>query len=169
MRRSKKSGMISMLTVFAVILAALPLFEKYVLGHELRQLPGSNYRPAVVDEVSVQNVDALAPAEILGDYGYYPEDRWVEAQCGFRVRTGDSGKIELGIYYPFELTGNEISHIFIDGQWVADFTLDSENTTVALQARPNEEVFIQINSDFSRAPAEGDERTLAFVLTGVWI
>lgn len=112
----------------------------------------------------------LDQSEIIEfDYGYYPDDHWTEAQCGFYVTPTVTGQLVLSIYYPFEITGNQVGHVFVDGQPCLDFTVMADSFEVNIPCEAEKRMYVQINSDFAKEPGEEDKRALAFVLLGIEI
>ena len=161
MERIRKHTFLCILAAFALILAAIPLVQTQMLGMELRRLPGADREDAGNAPVQTSRETAVY------DYGYYPDDQWVEEKCGFRVRTGEAGIIRLEMYYPFALSGREEGHISLDGGHAANFTLTGEHTVIELQGKPNTEHYVQIDSYFAKVRDENDRRALAFVLAGL--
>lgn len=169
--RQKKTMM--MVAVAACILLAVPLAKQYVFGQELRRVPGMaqptlsslDLLSTVPSEISENGEFVEAP--LVSDYGYYSDDHWVEQKCGFYITTGAEGIIELSIYYPFEIKGDQTTHVFVNGQPYGDFTIESENIRYQIQTTPTSKVYVQINSDFAREPDEQDARRLSFVLSEV--
>ena len=161
MAKIGKHKFLCLLAAFALILAAIPLVQTQILGMELRRLPGAD-REDTQAELPLTNRETA-----VYDYGYYPDDHWVEEKCAFWVQTGEAGTIHLEMYYPFELSGREEGHISLDGEHAANFVLTGENTVISLQGTPNTRHYVQIDSYFAKAPDENDRRALAFVLAGL--
>lgn len=145
------------------LLVAVPLVQKYVLRMELRPVPGVQKQVRSVSE----QADAAGLA-MTWDYGYYPDDRWVEKQCGFYAVVPETGSLVLNIYYPFEVTGNQVAHVYVDGQLCMDFTVTGESFDVQIPVEAGQR-YVQINSDFAQSPGETDKRALAFVLSDVTV
>lgn len=163
MRKNKKQIIIS--AVLLVLLVAVPLVQKYVLGMELRPVPGAQSQAQPIQESLTGQPDAAELGMTL-DYGYYPDDHWVEEKCGFYIAVLETGSLVLNIYYPFEITGDQVGHVYVDGQFCLDFTVTGDRFDVEVPVEAGQR-FIQINSDFAQAPGETDKRALAFVLDGV--
>ena len=166
MAKIGKHKFLCLMVVFALILAAIPLVQTQILGMELRRLPGAV--PLADPEPMPEAGPVLTNRETaVYDYGYYPDDHWVEEKCGFWVQTGETGMIRLEMYYPFALSGREKGHISLDGEHATNFALTGEHTLVELQGMPNTKHYVQIDSYFAKAPDENDQRALAFVLAGL--
>lgn len=170
----KKGKMLWIGCILLIVLIAIPLVEKYLLGMSLRPVPGAQMQvqesaaqpDAVPSEDLPLTEDSNEGMPITMDYGYYPEDKWTERQCGFYVTAPSSGEVVLSIYYPFEVTGTQVGHVYLDGQFCLDFVISGENQEVSIPCWEGQH-YIQINSDFAREPGEEDKRALAFVLTGI--
>lgn len=160
--------------VLLVILIAVPTVEKYVLGMTLRPVPGARIQPQVTEapaETASPEDYPAAPVDytdiaITADYGYYPDDKWTEKQCGFYVTTPAAGEIILNIYYPFEVTGDQVGHVYLEGQLFQDFVVSGGNFEVRVPCSEGQH-YIQIDSDFAKEPGNEDKRALAFVLLDV--
>lgn len=160
--------------ILLIVLIAIPFVEKYVLGMQLRLVPGAQMQvqgSAVQPEATPPETASLTESgsedmAITTDYGYYPEDKWTEKQCGFYVTAPAAGEIVLKIYYPFEVTGTQEGHVYLDGQFSLDFVISGENQEVSIPCEEGQH-YVQINSDFAREPGAEDKRALAFVLSGV--
>ena len=160
--------------VLLVILIAVPTVERYVLGMTLRQVPGAQILPQATEapaetaplEDSPATPDAYTDIAITADYGYYPDDKWTEKQCGFYVTAPAAGEIILNIYYPFEVTGDQVGHVYLEGQLFQDFVVSGDNFEVRVPCSEGQH-YIQIDSDFAKEPGIEDKRALAFVLSGV--
>lgn len=146
-----------MVCFFLLVLIIIPFVQKAIHG-ELRQLPMAGGNQGSVYTVG----------QMVEEYGYYPDDQWVGETCAFYIRTGEQGLIKLDIYYPFEITGNEIGHIFIDGIASKDYTLVARNTLIQLQTTPDETHYVTIVNDFYREPDQTDARKLSFVLNHIY-
>lgn len=170
----KKGKMLWIGGILLIVLIAIPLVERYILGMSLRLVPGAQMQvqesiaqsDPVPSETLPLTEDSTEGLPITMDYGYYPEDKWTERQCGFYVTTPSSGEVALSIYYPFEVTGSQVGHVYLDGQFCLDFVISGENQEVSIPCGEGQH-YIQINSDFAREPGEEDKRALAFVLSGV--
>lgn len=160
--------------VLLVILIAVPTVEKYVFGMSLRPVPGARIQPQATEapaETASPKDSPVAPDDysaiaITADYGYYPDDKWTEKQCGFYVTAPAAGEIILNIYYPFEVTGDQVGHVYLDGQFCLDFVVSCDNFEVRVPCSEGQH-YIQIESDFAKEPGNEDKRALAFVLSGV--
>ena len=160
--------------VLLVILIAVPTVERYVLGMTLRQVPGALIQPQATEapaetaplEDSPAAPDDYTDIAITADYGYYPDDKWTEKQCGFYVTAPAAGEIILNIYYPFEVTGDQVGHVYLEGQLFQDFVVSGDNFEVRVPCSEGQH-YIQIDSDFAKEPGIEDKRALAFVLSGV--
>ena len=151
----RKHPLLLKIAIFLLILAAVPLLQSAARGGRLRVLPGFRTQEPSADAVQ---------DGIVAEYGYAPDDGWVERHCAFTVRTGSEGRIVLELYYPFALTGGETGRITVDGDDSVPFALAGENTAVTLAAAPNATHRVVIDCDFA-APNDGsDQRDLAFVL-----
>lgn len=176
----KKNGYV-ILIVSLLIVIITPLIMHGILKESWRQVPGKEQEglssaqeePQLKDlqQSGIQsNVSSsiLNQSEIIEfDYGYYPDDHWTEAQCGFYATPSVTGQLVLSIYYPFEITGNQVGHVFVDGQPCLDFTVTADNFEVNIPCQAEKRMYVQINSDFAKEPGEVDKRALAFVLVGV--
>lgn len=160
--------------VFAVILVAVPLTEKYVLQMSLRPVPGAQIQSQVTEapvETALPESLPTSPADyvditITADYGYYPDDKWTEEKCGFYVTAPAAGELVLDIYYPFDITGTQVGHIYLDGQFYLDFVISAENQEVSIPCEEGQH-YIQVVNEFAREPGAEDKRALAFVLSEI--
>ena len=160
--------------ILLVILVAVPTVEKYVLGMSLRPVPGARIQPQATEapaETAVPESLPVAPDNytdiaITPDYGYYPDDKWTEKQCGFYVTAPAVGVIVLNIYYPFEVTGAQVGHVYMEGQLCQDFVVSGDSFEVRVPCSEGQH-YIQVDSDFAKEPGNEDKRALAFVLSGV--
>lgn len=144
-----------MLTVLCCIavLILVPIVRTNMFGLEPRQMTGGE---TTGDD---QAQEGYVP------YGYYPEDGWVEQESGFFVTTGELGIIELELFYPFEVVGDEKGKLYLNGELALDFEILQETTTLTVSAPTSQDVFIEIRCDFSREPENSnDKRRLAFVV-----
>ena len=170
----KKGKMLWIGCILLTVLIAIPLVQQYALGMTLRQVPGAQMQEqssteeleAVPSETAVPTDKDSDEMAITADYGYYPDDKWTEKQCGFYVTAPADGEIVLDIYYPFEVTGSQVGHVYLDGQLCLDFVISGENQEVRIPCAGGQH-YLQINSDFAREPGKEDKRALAFVLSGV--
>lgn len=161
--------------VLLVILIAVPTVERYVLGMTLRQVPGAQIQPLATEAPAETAPLADSPAApddytdiaITADYGYYPDDKWTEKQCGFYVTAPAAGEIILNIYYPFEVTGTQIGHVYLDGQFCLDFVISGENQEISIPCEEGQH-YVQVNNNFAKEPGVKEKRTLAFVLSRTW-
>lgn len=97
--------------------------------------------------------------------GYWENDFWVGETCEFVVKTGGNGLIELSGYYPYEITGNEILMVSIDGQNSREFVLPDNNFQLEAHCPQNSLVTLTLNSSFAFSATPPDIRTLSFILT----
>ncbi len=157
----RKHKFLIMLAVFLVILAAMPFLQLALRGGSLRRLPG--FRPEGYTELDLSHVGSDREG-IVAEYGYYPDDHWVEGSCVFYIRTGEKGLITLEMFYPFPLEGGETGRASVDGAAAVPFELAGESTTLSLEASPGEVHRVSIECDFARQRDPADRRALAFVL-----
>ena len=183
-----------LLIIAILILVAVPVIRTGVFRKPMRALPGNvtaveksggeEAEPAVTPEVeepsvteAASEIEASPVTEVASEvgmspvfeYGYSPDDRWVERECAFRIMTENSGMIYLDVYYPFEIDGVRKGIIAVNGQEEQSFELTGENTVIGIQGTPDAVNEVQIVSDFAKSPGEdgADQRSLAFVLTDV--
>lgn len=160
--------------VCLAILIAVPLVEKYVLGMTLRLVPGAQKLAQETEgpaETAAPEILPTVPVDydgvtITADYGYYPDDKWTEKKCGFFVTAPAAGELILSIYYPFEVTGAQVGHVYLQGQLYQDFVVPGDSFEVRVPCSEGQQ-YIQIESDFAKEPGSEDKRELAFVLSGV--
>ncbi len=177
--KNKKGYVI--LSVILLVVVMTPLILHGIFKVEWRKVPGKEHESLSSAQEELKKKESQqsgiqnsASTSILNqsdmiefDYGYYPDDHWTEAQCGFYVTPSVTGQLVLSIYYPFEVTGNQVGHVFVDGQPCLDFTVTADNFEVNIPCQADKRMFVQINSDFAKEPGEEDKRALAFVLSGI--
>jgi hypothetical protein len=80
-------------------------------------------------------------------YGYY-SDGWMDESSSLRVMTGSTGKIQLQIFYPGEITGKEESRITIDDRDEKMILINQNSMTVELEAQPRQIVNLKFENNF---------------------
>ena len=103
----------------------------------------------------------LDTARILS--GYH-KDGWTEKHCSFKIRTQALGRIILTGYYPNALSGSERVAVVVNGRRIMEYVIDRPSFRIEAQAPPNSDVTIELNSNFSFVPTNGDIRQLSFLL-----
>lgn len=81
------------------------------------------------------------------DYGYY-EDTWMDEEASVGVMAGKSGKIEIEMIYPGNLTGNERTTIYADGQEALSVPFDDNVMHAELEAEPGTTVDLKFVNNF---------------------
>lgn len=160
MRKYLLTGMILL-----AILVAVPLVETCIFHRTLRLVPGAQPQPEAAAGQEQASDDGISMT-ITAYEGYDPDDRWTEQQCSFSVNAPAAGTIVLHIYYPFEVTGEQTGHIYLDGDWCLDYVVPDGSFALRIPCEAGQHQ-IQAISDYACQPENGDSRTLAFVLTDV--
>lgn len=96
------------------------------------------------------------------------KDGFIGTTGDFIIWIGEKGKLMLRLYCPFEVEGNEICKIYVNNQEMVCAKVKSgENDYVILTDYKNENIVVQIETNFSRRPSNGDERDLSVVISDV--
>ena len=97
------------------------------------------------------------------------EDGFIGTDGDFIIRTGDTGKITIKLYCPFEMTGEEWYRIFVNGQeivWARAVSGVSEQ--VIRTTLQNQLVVVHIETNFAQQPDNGDVRELSMLISDVY-
>lgn len=108
--------------------------------------------------------NSLNDAKILE--GYY-EDGWISPVAKLGLNSGNSGKISLDGYYPFEINNEKLTvDIFVDGVCVKKKIIDSNFFSIDFGTEPKQNVIIEIKSNFVHESGL-DKRKLSFILNSL--
>lgn len=80
-------------------------------------------------------------------YGYY-QDGWMDEEAAVRLMAGASGKIQLELVYPGNLTGRETSTIYVDGKEKLVVRFDENIMNDEIQVKPGSMVEIKFVNNF---------------------
>lgn len=80
-------------------------------------------------------------------YGYY-EDGWMDEEAKLSVRAGASGIIRLEMVYPGNLTGNEESTVYVNGEKTVTTVFEDNITTAEIQVDPFQTVELLVKNNF---------------------
>lgn len=80
-------------------------------------------------------------------YGYY-EDTWMDEEAVVKVMAGTSGKIAIEMIYPGDLTGDETSVIYVDGEEMVTVHFTENVMHEEIQAKPGSLVEFRFVSNF---------------------
>lgn len=97
--------------------------------------------------------------------GIHP-DGWLEQKSSFAIKTLDVGKLDITGYYPWELKGNEIISIYVNGEKKLDYNVETPGFEINLDVPKNEVITVHIETNFL-ANGGGDPRELSFVMTAI--
>ncbi len=105
----------------------------------LSEEPSHNSYQDITDMVRTLKCESI--------YGYY-SDGWMDESSSLRVMTGSTGKIQLQIFYPGEITGKEESMITIDDHEEKLILINQNSMTVELDAQPRQIVNFKFENNF---------------------
>lgn len=112
------------------------------------------------EKINLTNVNARA------DYGVY-NDNWVAPLAGINVKTGESGIVHLSGWFRDFADVGEIITVYCNGVRVAVYALKSQNISFDIQLFKNENVFLELESNFEAIVSPPDVRRLAFILSSI--
>ena len=123
----------------------------------LREEPKFNAFQDITEYVKRQKCDV--------EYGYY-EDGWMDEQAKLRVMAGSTGVIRLELSYPGNLTGKEISQIYLNGQPAGEVKFTENIMNFELKTEPYQTVELEFSNNFYMHDAleqRGENRLAAIV------
>lgn len=78
--------------------------------------------------------------------GYY-RDGWLEEEANLNIMAGTSGEIALQFMYPGELTGEQVTNLYVDGELV-QLELDENIKEYTIHAKPYAIVNLRVQNEF---------------------
>lgn len=127
-------------------------------------ITGNDLRPVSDIDLSVGNTweDAL---KLSGIY----EDGFIGAEGDFAIQIGDTGKMEIDLYCPFEVSGGEMYKIYVNDQEMVSSQAESGAVKhIIPTVLKNEIAFVHIETNFAVKPDNGDERELSMLISDVY-
>ena len=123
----------------------------------LREDPGHNAFQDITEFVRNLKCESI--------YGYY-EDGWMDESAKIRVMTGKTGVIHLEIFYPGELTGEELSVISLNGKEVKNLKVNLNSIRTEIKADPNQiaELTFENNFYFKDAGEQRGEKRFSMIV-----
>ena len=90
----------------------------------------------------------------------------MDESAKIRVMTGNTGKIHLEIFYPGELTGEELSVISLNGKPVKNLKINLNSIETEIEADPNQiaELTFENNFYFKEAGEQRGEKRFSMIV-----
>lgn len=143
-------------------------FEQYTLDNGMYVysylIIGASLLPVSGVNLSVGNTweSALKMGNIY-------DDGFIGRSGDFAIRMGDTGKLTISLYCPFELSGNEEYRIYVNNQEMASSMVkQSGMENIISTMLRNEIAVVHIETNFTKKPDNGDERELSILISGVF-
>lgn len=86
-------------------------------------------------------------------YGYY-EDGWMDEEAKVSVMAGSTGRIELELVYPGNLTGQEQSVLYVNGEETTTIEFHENIIYTTIEAKPHETVELKFVNNFHMKDAQ---------------
>lgn len=144
---------------------------KFTMFNDVRSVPPILSEDQIVLEEDKEERKYNDITKSLKDYqvlqGVY-DDGWLEQESIFNIFYGDYDNLELTLYYPKELTGDQNGKIYVNNEFYSDFKFENGNELkVNIKGIPNKFNKISVISDFYAIEDSGrsDKGTMACVLT----
>ena len=143
-------------------------FEQYTLDNGMYVYPyiiiGDSLLPVSRVDLSVGSTweSALKMTNIY-------DDGFIGMSGDFAIWIGDTGKLTISLYCPFELSGDEEYKIYINNQEMASSKVKQEGmeNVISTMLR-NEIAVVHIETNFTKKPDNGDERELSMLISSVY-
>lgn len=97
------------------------------------------------------------------------DDGFIGMSGDFAIWMGDTGKLTISLYCPFELLGDEEYKIYVNNQEMASLSVKQgtmENTISTMMR--NEIAVVHIETNFTKNSDNGDERELSMLISNVY-
>lgn len=98
---------------------------------------------------------------ITSQTGYY-DDRWIGKEAEIRVYS-NIGEIQLTLYCPFELDGDQTGTLYVNDEFYKEFVFDKDLMEIKVEVPINSEVNLRFENNYSKVSLP-DTRELCFVL-----
>lgn len=97
------------------------------------------------------------------------EDGFIGMDGDFIIRMGNTGKMTIKLYCPFEITGEEWYKIYVNGQEMVYARAESGNVEQPIVTTlQNQLALVHIETSFAQQPDNGDERELSMLISDVF-
>ena len=96
------------------------------------------------------------------------DDGFIGIEGDIWIRTGDTGILNINLYCPFELTGEEGYKIYINGSEMVSAKAENGEMLQNISTNlVNQVVALHIETNFTKKPDNGDLRDLSLKITNV--
>lgn len=97
------------------------------------------------------------------------DDGFIGSEGDFAIQIGESGKLTMSLYCPFELSEDEEYRIYVDGQeMVFSKAQNGLMEHTILTDLKNEIAMVHIETNFTKRSDNGDERDLSMIISDVY-
>lgn len=134
---------------------AVKMMEKYELGvfYDIKE-------SVELQSAKMERLDTYQYKVKSGVYA----DSWCAPKAVFYVKTGAENKLDFRIYYPFEITGNEMITITI-GDVSTDHYITQSNDVISVDIPCDQLIMVTVECNFGKTIAP-DVRELSYIFSG---